>query len=143
MIKTLSLHACLMAGLFLLAGCDEMGHIYPANPQAENLGGEMPAHFTTFSTGNGTIEAVGPGGEVIKGHYGPPPPAYSFGDIFKEVHGQWSTNPAAADNGTPTVATLTGSAGTVLNCEFYNNDRTNNGFGGCKSVTGALYRIQY
>jgi len=130
-------------GLLLLVGCEDMGNLYPANAQAEKLGGDMAAHFTSFGTGNGTIEAIGPGGEVLKGNYGPALVDYPFGAIFKEVNGQYSTNPAKADNGTPTVAKLTGTMGTTLDCEFYNDDRTNNGFGGCKSVTGALYRLQY
>jgi len=130
-------------GALMLAGCEDMGHIIPANEQAENLGGEMPAHFTSFSTGNGTIEAIGPGGEVLKGSYGPMPADYAFGGVFNAVYGQFSTMPTAADNGAPTVATLTGNKGTTLKCEFYNNNYTGNGFGACKSLTGALYKLQY
>ncbi|MGE3622895.1 MAG: hypothetical protein AB7H77_03325 [Bdellovibrionales bacterium] len=132
-----------MFGSLALAGCENMARLTPANPQAEALGGEIPAHFTTFSAGNGTIEAIGPGGEVIKGSYGPAPAEYKFGDIFKAVYGEYSTNPVKADNGTPSTATLTGNMGTSMQCEFYDNESTRNGFGGCKSVTGALYRLTY
>jgi len=135
--------AAAASGLLLFAACENMAHITPANAQAESLGGEMPAHFTSFSTGNGTIEAIGVGGEVLRGSYGPMPANYSFGSIFNAVYGEYSTLPTAADKGAPTVATLTGTRGTTLNCEFYNNNYSNNGFGACKSLTGALYRIQY
>jgi outer membrane murein-binding lipoprotein Lpp len=139
--KTLSLGTAVL-GVMLLAGCENMGHLYPVNEQAEGSS-DLPVHITTLETGNGTIEAIGVGGEVLKGSYGPAPGNYDFGPIFKAVYGDYSTNPVHADNGTPTIATLTGNKGTTLNCEFYNNDSTNNGFGGCKSVTGALYRLQY
>jgi hypothetical protein len=140
--KTLSLGAAVL-GVLLLAGCENMAHLYPANDLAESNGGEMSAHFTSFATGNGTIEAIGPAGEVLKGSYAPAPSNYDFGPIFKSVYGDFATNPVHADNGTPTIATLTGNLGTTMQCEFYNNDSTGNGFGGCKSVTGALYRLQY
>jgi len=132
-----------MCGVLMLVGCESVGHIIPANEQAENTSIDMVAHFTTISTDNGTIEAIGPAGEVLKGSYGPMPADYTFGSIFNAVYGTYSTTPTAANNGTPTVATLTGNKGTTLNCEFYNNDYTNNGFGACKSLTGALYRVQY
>jgi hypothetical protein len=131
-------------GVLLLAGCESMGHLYPANEQAETAGtGDLPVHMTTLETGHGTLEAIGSAGEVLKGSYEPAPANYDFGPIFKAVYGEYSTNPVHADNGTPTIATLTGNLGTSMQCEFYNNDSTNNGFGGCKSVTGALYRLQY
>jgi len=129
--------------LLMLAGCESMGHITPANEQAEQTGTDMPAHFTSAGTGNGTIQAIGPGGEVIKGSYGPMPADYAFGSVFNAVYGQYSTLPTAADKGTPTVATLIGNKGTTLKCEFYNDDYTGNGFGACKSLAGALYKLHY
>jgi hypothetical protein len=130
--------------LLVLASCESMGHLYPANDLAEQISAsEMPAHFTSMATGTGTIEAIGPAGEVLKGSYDQVKEGYVFGPIFKAVYGDYSINPAHADNGTPTVATLSGNKGTVLQCEFYNNDSTGNGFGGCKSAAGALYRLQY
>jgi len=140
--KILSLGA-VMCGVLLLAGCESMGHLYPANELAESASGEIPVHVTTLETGHGTMQAIGPAGEVLKGSYEPAPGSYDFGKIFKAVQGDFSTNPVHADNGTPTIATITGNLGTNMQCEFYNNDSTNNGFGGCKSVTGALYRLQY
>ena len=74
----------------------------------------MPTHFTSFGTGNGTIEAIGSAGEVLKGSYEPAPSTYDFGPIFKSVYGDFSTNPVHADNGTPTIATLTGNMGSTL-----------------------------
>jgi hypothetical protein len=144
-MKSFVSKTCFLAlGLLALSGCENMGHLYPANDLAESIGsGEMPAHFTSFATGNGSIEAIGPAGEVLKGDYVPVKEGQQFGGIFKAVYGDFSTNPVHADNGTPTVATLTGNKGTTMQCEFYNNDSTGNGFGGCKSVTGALYRLQY
>ena len=140
----IGLVAAVVIGLFILVGCENMGHLYPANDLAESIkGGEIPAHFTSFGTGNGTIEAMGPAGEVLTGSYGPVKEGEPFGDIFKSVYGDFATNPVHADNGTPTVATLTGNKGTTMQCEFYNNDSTGNGFGGCKSLAGALYRLQY
>jgi len=139
----ISLLGAAALGLLALGGCESVAHLYPENDLAQNIGGEMTAHFTSFATGNGTIEAIGPGGEVIQGSYAPVKEGEKFGDIFKTVYGDFSTNPVHADNGTPTVATLTGNKGTSLQCEFYNNDSTGNGFGGCKSVAGALYRLQY
>lgn len=130
-------------GLLMLAGCESMAHLTPANDQAEQISDEIPIHMTTVSTGNGSMEAIGPGGELLKGDYGPMPADYNFGSIFNAVYGQYSTMPTAASRGTPTVATLTGTKGTTLKCEFYNNDYTNNGFGACKSLTGALYKLSY
>ena len=66
-----------------------------------------------------------------------------LGSIFNAAYGDYSTMPTAASRGTPTVAVLTGTKGTTLKCEFYNNDYTNNGFGACKSLTGALYKLSY
>ncbi len=130
----------LLGGALLLAGCENIGHITPVT----GTGTEMVAHVTSFSTGNGSIDVVGgPAGEVLKGTYGPIPADYSFGGIFNAVYGTFSTTPTAADNGSPTVATLTGNRGTTLKCEFYNNGSTGNGFGACKSLTGELYRLSY
>jgi hypothetical protein len=142
-IRKLSFGAAAMLGALILAGCENGAHIYPANAQAESLGGEMGAHFTPSGEGHGTIEAIGPAGELLRGDYAPAPADYKFGDVFKAVYGEYSTLPTAADKGTPTVAALNGTKGTSMQCEFYNNEDTGNGFGGCKTLTGALYRIQY
>jgi hypothetical protein len=130
-------------GILMLAACESMANLTPANDQAEQLSGEIPVHMTTVSTGNGTMSAIGPSGELLRGSYGPMQGDYNFGSIFNAVYGQYSTLPTAASRGAPTVATLTGTKGTTLKCEFYNNDYTNNGFGACKSLTGALYKLSY
>jgi hypothetical protein len=143
-MKTVYKISAVLFTLALLAGCESIGHITPANDIAEKTtSGEIVAHFTTVSTGSGSIEAIGPGGEVLKGNYGALPADYNFGKVFNAVYGDYSTLPTAADKGTPTVATLTGNMGTTLQCEFYNDDYTNAGFGACRSVTGALYKLQY
>jgi len=134
--------ATLALALAALAACEDMGKLYPANPQAEARG-EMIAHFTSYGTDHGALEIVVAGGERLNGKYEPSPIGAPFGNVFKAVYGPYSVLPTAADKGTPTIASLTGTGGTTMQCEFYNDDYTNHGFGACQTSLGAAYRLSY
>lgn len=43
----------------------------------------------------------------------------------------------------PGVADAVGNRGTTIRCEFYNDNVSGHGFGGCLTSTGAAYRLQY
>jgi hypothetical protein len=134
---------CLYAvALLTLVGCENMGGLYPIN--ASDGGAEVPAHFTWSGTGSGTLSVSMPGGEVMNGSFGP---AYGssqpFGEVFRAVYGPYSVLPDSPNKGSPTTATLKGNHGSSMKCEFYNDDYTDHGFGGCKASNGTLYRIKY
>jgi hypothetical protein len=135
---------CLYAvTLLALAACENMGGLYPVNA-GDAASAEIPAHFTWAGTGTGSLDVVMPGGETMSGNFGP---AYGdashFGDVFNAVYGPYSTLPDSPNKGAPTTAMLKGNKGSSMQCEFYNDDYTNHGFGGCKASNGALYRIRY
>jgi len=132
--------ACL-AAILILAGCENVGTLQPVNAEGASEVGAVP-HFTWEGTDTGSLNVVLPTSESLEGPFGPPYGNEEFGKIFKEVYGQYSTLPVAANNGTPTVATLKGGSMTMW-CEFYNDDNTDHGFGGCKESNGALYRLRY
>ncbi len=134
--------AVLALALAALAACEDMGKLYPDNPQAEARG-EMIVHLTSYGTDHGALEVVMAGGQRLSGTYAPSPVGAPFGDIFKAVYGPYSVLPTAADKGTPTIASLTGAGGMTMQCEFYNDDYMNHGFGSCQTSLGAAYRLSY
>jgi hypothetical protein len=138
-MKKLCIYA---AGILLLAGCENMGNLYPMNADDVSSVG-IAAHFSWIGTDTGSLEVVMPSGEVMSGRFGPPYGNGDFGGIFKDVYGDYSTLPTAASNGSATVGKLSGNKGGSMVCEFYNDDNTDHGFGGCKTGTGVLYRLKY
>jgi hypothetical protein len=141
-------------GVFLaviaLAGCAKMGHLYPANADASATG-VLEAHYKAYGTGHGEMEIPMPDGEVLKGEYSlVRQGAIGFGSILAAVsgpggsaYGYGTATSYVIEGGSPGMASVFGTKGTSMQCEFYNDNLSGHGYGGCRSSTGALYRLQY
>lgn len=140
----------LLIALGALSGCARSARLYPAN----DLGiatGVLEARFMAHGTGHGSIEVTMPDQELLKGEYSlVRGGSIGFGSVYGSVYGSggsasFSGNSTsyAVPGGSPGTASLFGSNGTTMLCEFYNDNFSGHGNGGCKSSKGALYRIQY
>ncbi len=153
MINYSKKHSLIAASLLaiFLTGCARTAHLYPANNSA-NATGVLDAHFMSYGSGHGEVEIDAPDGEVLKGEYSIVRGGITgFGSIFGAVYGK---NGAAAgfaantthtieENGSPGTVSAYGNKGTSLQCEFYNDNSSGHGYGGCKSSKGLFYRLQY
>jgi hypothetical protein len=124
-------------------------HLYPTNDAASgpilvgrwvghgNLHGvaEMTMADGEFLTGEYSIVAGGSVGfgTAFANTYGPGVALYGTGSAF---------NVAMSANGGG-QANMIGNRGTVMFCEFANNNMNGHGFGTCKSSRGDIYRMQY
>lgn len=139
----------LLVGIFV-SGCAMTAHLYPANDVATS-GGVLEAHFTAYGTGHTTVSATMPDGEILTGEAtvvrgG----SMGFGTIFASVYGAGGSAAGSGistsyniPGGSPGMASLFGTKGTSMECEFYNDNFSGHGYGGCKSSKGGLYRLQY
>lgn len=138
----------LMVGV--LAACARTAHLYPANDSAIATG-VLDLHFMSYGTGHGEIEIAMPDGEVLRGEYSiVPGGTIGFGSIIAAVHtpggsasGYATGTSYQTEDGSPGTASAFGPKGTSPQCEYYNDNFTGHGFGGCRSSMGALYRLQY
>ena len=132
----------------MLWGCAREAHLYPVN-EAASATGVLTAHFNAYGTGHGEIEITMPDGELLKGEYSiVRGGTIGFGSIFGAVYGRKGTVTGTSTSyevpgGSPGVASAFGNKGTSAQCEFYNDNFSGHGYGGCQTSTGALYRIQY
>ena len=143
-------YAVLALSGLLLSGCARDAHLYPANNSA-NTGGVLTAHFMDYGNGHGEIEIPMPSGELLKGEYSlVRGGSVGFGSIYSSVYGKGgnarmteTSTSYEVPGGSPGMASAFGDSGTSMQCEFYNDNFSNHGYGGCRSSAGALYRIQY
>ncbi|WP_045225433.1 hypothetical protein [Methyloterricola oryzae] len=104
-----------------------------------------------YGTGHGSIEIQMPDNETLKGEYSlVRGGSMGFGNVYGAVYGpnggtNFSGNATSysVPGGSPGTASLFGNKGTSMMCEFYNDNFSGHGNGGCKTLQGALYRIQY
>lgn len=139
----------MLVGLSLV-GCARDARLYPVN-QSANKNGVLVAHFMSYGTGHGEIEIPMPNGELLKGEYSlVRGGSIGFGSIYGAVYGNGGSASVAGTTtsyeipgGSPGRADAFGDKGTSMQCEFYNDNFSGHGYGGCKTSKGALYRIQY
>lgn len=139
-----------------LAGCSmtRVATLYPGNESAVALG-VLKATFTAGNVGHGTVEVPMPDGEIIRGEFSiVREGVIGFGTVFASVYGNglrsgvgatgsaFSSNYSVAGTSQGT-ATGFGTKNTRIECEFLNDNYSGHGYGGCRTSTGALYRIQY
>lgn len=139
-----------LAFALLVSGCARTVHLYPTNDLAQQTG-VLEGHFKAYGTGHVTITATMPDGEELNGEATVVRGGdIGFGTIFASASG---TGGYASGMGTsimydmpgssPGMASLYGTHGTSMQCEFMNDNNSGHGYGGCKASTGALYRLQY
>jgi len=136
----------------VLTGCamDRTARLYPANDAAAK-NGVVEARFISHGNANGAVEITMPDGERVKGEYSiVRQGTMGFGSIVTSVFGPDGSTSASAfrnnysiQGGSPGIASLFGSRGTHMSCEFYNDNMSGHGYGACRSSAGALYRLQY
>lgn len=121
---------------FAGTGCARVGHLYPANDAAAATG-ILQAHFMAYGTGHGEGRITMPDGELLTGEYSlVRGGSVSFGSIFAAaggVSGSATTTTYAIPGGSPGTASLFGDKGTSMQCEFYNDNFSGHGYGGCQS----------
>jgi hypothetical protein len=124
---------------------------YPANQEA-NAFGVLNGEYITNGPGNGTITINMPDGEILTGQYSiVQSGAMGFGSIYASVNnnaggsasGFGMSRNTALETASPGMASLFGNKGTSMQCEFYNDNRTHHGYGGCRTTKGALFRLQF
>ena len=150
MMKFIANTVTALLAVIALGGCAQTGHLYPANAEASATG-VLEAHYKAYGTGHGELTIAMPDGEVLNGEYtivrqG----AIGFGSIIASVsgpggsaYGSGFASGYAMEGGSPGMASVYGTKGTSMQCEFYNDNWSGHGYGGCRSSTGALYRLQY
>lgn len=122
----------------VISGCAKNASLYPANDVAA-ASGVLTARYMSYGAGHGEIEVTAADGEVLKGEYSlVRGGGMSFGVIFGKAYSSMTT-----PGGSPGQASLFGTRGTTMQCEFYNDNFSGHGYGGCQSSKGAIYRIQY
>lgn len=133
-----------------LGACAGTAELYPANDLARSAG-PLKATFIQDGTGSGPITVTMPDGEILKGRYSVNVGgSTSFGSIYASAYGSggfatgsgFSTG-YSIPNGSPGSADLYGPRGSSMQCEFYNNNLSGHGNGGCRTAAGAIYRLQY
>ena len=137
-----------------LAGCSSVPqhgavNFYPANPEANAIG-VLTGEYQADGPSLGSLRAVMPDGEVLTGQYAiVSADASGFGSIYTSVltplaapasctaEAVW---PSARARAEPPCSAI---AGTSMECEFYNDNVFNHGYGGCRSSRGAIFRLQF
>ena len=133
----------------LLCSCVDHPIAFPANDLAQ-AAGNITVDATMYGAGAGPITFHMPDGESLTGRYsvlygG----SVGFGSVYGSVYGTGGsasgsafstmgtisrTNPAMADAAGPK---------TTIHCEVLLSALTGHGNGACKTLTGALYRVQF
>jgi hypothetical protein len=138
-----------------LFGCATAQHgvaqFYPANQAAAALG-VLNGEYVTNGRGNGSINITMPDGEILTGQYSiVQQGAVGFGSIYASVNNNFGgsasgfglSRASVLETGSAGAASLFGNKRTSMQCEFYNDNRTHHGYGGCRTSKGALYRLQF
>ena len=114
-------------------------------------------HTLAYAVKEGTRYAV------ARGQNNPTPTTYQnvcnaivqagtvgFGSIYASVYGSGGSasgfatgRSSTAERGSPGMASLYGGNGTSMQCEFYNDNVTHHGYGGCRTSKDAEFRIQF
>jgi hypothetical protein len=146
--------ARLFAAFIMLSACtvERTPHLYPTN-NAADMTGVLEGHIIGHGNLHGTMDVSMPDGERLAGEYSIVPEgsvSIGFGSVFTTVYG---SHAAASGGGTTRafafpaggqgVASLFGSKGTTLECEFLNSNMTGHGYGACRSSGGGVYRMMY
>lgn len=139
-----------VAVALVAAGCARSARLYPANDVAIS-GGVLSAKFMAYGTGHGEIEITLPDGEEVRGEYSiVRGGAVGFGTIYGSVYGpagvatySGTSSTVVMPGGSQGLASMFGSRGTAMQCEFLNDNSSGHGHGACKSSKDALYRLQY
>lgn len=133
-----------------LIGCARDARLYPINDTSIATG-VLEAHFMSYGTGHGGIEIPMPDGELLKGEYslirgG----SFGSGSVYGSVYGMGqsvSFNSHSASYSMPGAsagtASVFGNKGTSMICEFFNDNFSGHGNGGCRTSKGGLYRLQF
>jgi hypothetical protein len=148
MLKTLHASTLFMA----LTGCamEQAARPYPENDTA-SAQAVVQARFIAQGTDTGLVEMMMPDGEALKGDYSMVRRgAIGFGSIVGSLFGPDGSTSASTfrgnysiQGGSPGIASVFGSKGTHMSCEFYKDNLSGHGYGACRSSAGALYRLQY
>ena len=145
--------ARLFATFIMLSACtvERTSHLYPTN-NAADMTGVLEGHMIGHND-HGTMDVVMPYGERVTGDYSivaEGSVSVGFGSIFTIVYGSHgaasgggTTRAFAFPAGGQGVASLFGSKGTTLECEFLDSNKTRHGYGACRSSDGAIYRMMY
>jgi hypothetical protein len=141
-----------LALLVGLTGCaiERTPHLYPANDIAQKTG-VLSGSWVGHGHLHGTAELTMPDGEILQGEYSiVTGGSIGFGNIFSTVYGSrgfasgiGTVSGSSISAGGEGSASLYGSKGTSMQCEFRNNNMTGHGYGACQSSIGGLYRMQY
>ena len=141
--------ALIVATLFV-GGCTREARMYPMNDTAAGAGALL-VKFKAYGTGHGGVEINTPDGETLNGEYvivrdG----VVGFGSIYGAAWGGGSSASVVGNStftsmarGSPGTASAIGNKGTTMECEFYNDNVSGHGTGGCKSSKGAIYKLMY
>jgi len=140
----------LLALALALAGCTMSARLYPVNEMAASTG-VLVAKYKSYGTQHGEMSVALPSGEVLNGEYSVVSGgSVGFGSVYGQVYGQgqvatgYATSNSFSMSGSGQgMASLFGDKGSVMTCEFINNNFSGHGHGGCQTSTGALYRVIY
>src|ERR1700730_7074811 len=143
------------AAAIALSGCasgPQRGAVqfFPVNNEANAIG-LLNGEYVTNGVGNGTINTQMPDGELLTGQYSiVQGGTVGFGNIYASVYGSGGAASGFAtrrsgtvERGSPGMASLYGNKGTSMQCEFYNDNVTHHGYGGCRTSKGAEFRLQF
>jgi len=140
----------LTAAFMLLAGCTMTARLYPVNELAIPTG-VLVAKYKSYGTQRGEMTVALPSGEILTGEYSVVSGgSIGLGNVYGQVYGQGQVTSGYATSNSFSIsgsgqgmASLFGDKGTVMTCEFLNNNFSGHGHGGCQTSTGALYRVIY
>jgi hypothetical protein len=137
--------------LLALTGCVVRdASLYPTTDQGAAVGvghGQLVGH----GTGSGTINFAMPDGEALQGRYSiVAGSSVGFGSTFGTLYGprgvasgSATTTSISMDGLGQGAADLVGNRGTVMQCEFANNNMFGHGFGACRTTKGVVWRLVY
>jgi hypothetical protein len=127
-----------------LGGCvvERDASLYPLDDGAKHTG-VIQAQLVGHGNLHGTMDAMLPDGEALKGQYSIVPRGSSgFGSIISAA-GVATASGVSVSNDGQGSAVMYGDRGTTIQCEFYNNNMVGHGFGACHSSEGGTYKMIY
>jgi hypothetical protein len=148
MFKTLILAAT--AAISLAAcGVERTIHLYPANDAAATT--VLQGRLVGDGNLHGTLELTMQDGELLTGEFAivaggsvgvgiASANTYGAGTALYGTGAAFNVAMSASGAG---EANLVGNKGTMMACEFANNNTAGHGYGTCKSSQGGVYRMQY
>ena len=124
-------------------------NLYPTDNKSDItvLHGQLQGHGELHGVANITM----PNGEILSGEYSiAAGGSIGFGGIFGSVYGPGGLTSASGTSTSMAVsaegegsASLVGNRGTLMQCEFMNNNMFGHGYGACKITDGSTYRMMY